>query len=117
MSELLSGGTLKLRPHYKSHKCAAIAHKQIEWGTIGMTCAKLDEAIDLCDSGIESILIANQITDKQKISRLAHLANACRLTVCVDDKDNVTELERAAALAGSTVYLYGFDLQRIGTSL
>ncbi len=104
MSELLSGSSLSLRPHYKSHKCAAIAHKQIEGGAIGMTCAKLDEAIDLCDSGIENVLIANQITDKQKISRLAHLANACRLTVCVDDKDNVTELERAAALADSTVH-------------
>ena len=119
MSELLSGGTLKLRPHYKSHKCAAIAHKQIEDGAIGMTCAKLDEAIDLCDSGIENILIANQITDKQKISRLAHLANACRLTVCVDDKDNVTELERAAALAGSTVYCFiefEIGMQRCGVA-
>lgn len=119
MSELLSGGTLKLRPHYKSHKCAAIAHKQIEWGAIGMTCAKLDEAIDLCDSGIENILIANQITDKPKISRLAHLANACRLTVCVDDKDNVTELERAAALAGSTVYCFiefEIGMQRCGVA-
>ena len=119
MSELLSGGTLKLRPHYKSHKCAAIAHKQIERGAIGMTCAKLDEAIDLCDSGIENILIANQITDKQKISRLAHLANACRLTVCVDDKDNVTELERAAALAGSTIYCFiefEIGMQRCGVA-
>ena len=119
MSELLSGGTLKLRPHYKSHKCAAIAHKQIEDGAIGMTCAKLDEAIDLCDSGIENILIANQITDKQKISRLAHLANACRLTVCVDDKDNVTELERAAALAGSTIYCFiefEIGMQRCGVA-
>lgn len=119
MSELLSGGTLKLRPHYKSHKCAAIAHKQIEDGAIGMTCAKLDEAIDLCDSGIENVLIANQITDKQKISRLAHLANACRLTVCVDDKDNVTELERAAALAGSTVYCFiefEIGMQRCGVA-
>lgn len=117
MSELLSGSTLKLRPHYKSHKCATIAHKQIEGGAVGMTCAKLDEAIDLADSGIEDILIANQITDKQKISRLAHLASACRLTVCVDDKDNVAEIERAAALAGSTVYClieFEIGMQRCG---
>ena len=119
MSELLSGSTLKLRPHYKSHKCATIAHKQIEGGAVGMTCAKLDEAIDLADSGIEDILIANQITDKQKISRLAHLASACRLTVCVDDKDNVAEIERAAALAGSTVYClieFEIGMQRCGVA-
>ena len=117
MSELLSGSSLSLRPHYKSHKCAAIAHKQIEDGAIGMTCAKLDEAIDLCDSGIENILIANQITDKQKISRLAHLANACRLTVCVDDKENISNLERAASLADSTVYClieFEIGMQRCG---
>ena len=47
MKELLCGKSLKLRPHYKSHKCAAIAREQIENGAIGMTCAKLDEAIDL----------------------------------------------------------------------
>lgn len=106
MTELLKDSTLKLRPHYKSHKCSAIAHRQIEDGAIGITCAKLDEAIDLADSGIENILIANQITDKQKVSRLAHLANSCHLTVCVDNKENVDDIERASALAGSTVYCF-----------
>lgn len=106
MSELLKDTTLKLRPHYKSHKCSAIAHMQMEKGAIGITCAKLDEALDLADSGIENILIANQITDKPKISRLAYLAKACRLTVCVDDKENVDDIERAAALADSTVYCF-----------
>lgn len=117
MTELLKDSSLSLRPHYKSHKCAAIAHKQIEDGAVGMTCAKLDEAIDLCDSGIDDILIANQITDKQKISRLAHLANACRLTVCVDSEDNVDELSRAAVLAGSTIYCFiefEIGMQRCG---
>ena len=51
-------------------------------------------------------MIANQITDKQKISRLAHLANACRLTVCVDNKENAADIEAAAKLAGSTVNLH-----------
>ena len=117
MTKILSGSSLSLRPHYKSHKCAAIAHRQIKNGAVGMTCAKLDEAIDLCDSGIENILIANQITDKQKISRLAHLAGACRLTVCVDDKENISDLERAAALADSTVYClieFEIGMQRCG---
>lgn len=119
MAELLKDRSLSLRPHYKSHKCSAIAHKQIEDGAIGITCAKLDEAIDLADSGIENILIANQITDKQKVSRLAHLANCCRLTVCVDNKDNVDDLERAAALAGSTIYCFiefEIGMQRCGVA-
>ncbi len=119
MASLLEGSSLKLRPHYKSHKCADIAHEQIQNGAVGMTCAKLDEALDLADSGIEDILIANQITDPAKISRVAHLANACHLTVCVDNKDNIANLEKAAALAGSTVYCfveYEIGMERCGVS-
>ena len=37
MEKLLRGSNLKLRPHYKSHKCASIAKWQIENGAIGMT--------------------------------------------------------------------------------
>ena len=46
MRNLLAGTGLKLRPHYKSHKCAALARWQLENGAIGMTCAKLSEAMD-----------------------------------------------------------------------
>ena len=119
MSRLLEGSNLKLRPHFKSHKCASIAHEQIRRGAIGMTCAKLDEALDLADSGIEDILIANQITDKQKISRMAYLANACRLTVCVDNEKNIADIEAAAALAGSRIYClveYEIGMNRCGVS-
>ena len=66
MQTLLRDKTLQLRPHYKSHKCAALAKWQIENGAIGMTCAKLSEAEDLCDIGIEDILIANQVVDPCK---------------------------------------------------
>ncbi len=104
MDALLQKSTMKLRPHYKSHKCAAIAHEQLRRGAIGMTCAKLSEAQDLADSGIEDILIANQITDKEKIAELSQLAKRCRLTVCVDDIDNIAELEIAAAAADAHLH-------------
>ena len=104
MKELLKGSNLKLRPHYKSHKCDYIAHLQIENGAKGMTCSKLTEAIDLADSGIEDILIANQIVDAKKIRRLADLAGDCRLTVCVDDEDNIKMLSEAAKISGNTIY-------------
>ena len=82
MRRVLENSSLKLRPHFKSHKCASIAKWQISCGAIGMTCAKLSEAEDLCDAGVEDILIANQIVDPVKIRRLADLAGNCRLTVC-----------------------------------
>jgi len=103
MTELLQHSSLSLRPHYKSHKCTAIAHMQIADGAVGMTCAKLSEAEDLADSGIDDILIANQITDPRKIRRAAELAGDCRLTVCTDNLDNIAALEKAAAEAGTKI--------------
>jgi len=106
MRSLLAGKSLKLRPHYKSHKCAAIACRQIRDGAVGMTCAKLSEAEDLADAGIEDILIANQITDPEKIMKLAYLAKKCKLTVCIDSEENVRALSRAASCADSTIHCY-----------
>jgi len=111
MDRILAGSSLKLRPHYKSHKCAAIAKRQIQAGAIGMTCAKLSEAEDLCDMGVEDILIANQIVDPAKLRRLADLAGNCRLTVCVDHPDNIAALSAAAKSCGTTVHcLIEFDI-------
>ena len=45
MEKILAGTSLKLRPHYKSHKCAALAKWQMQNGAVGMTCAKLCEVI------------------------------------------------------------------------
>ena len=79
MAEILSGSAVQLRPHYKSHKCAVLAHRQIASGAIGMTCAKLAEAEDLIFSGIDDILIANQIVEPAKIDRIARLAGLCQI--------------------------------------
>ena len=111
MKTLLAGSKLQLRPHYKSHKCAGIARWQVATGAKGMTCAKLSEAEDLCDAGIEDILIANQIIDPVKVRRIADLAGNCRLTVCVDNAENIAALSAAAQSAGSTVHcLVEFDI-------
>lgn len=119
MAKLLEGTHLRLRPHYKSHKCAAIAKWQIENGAIGMTCAKLSEAEDLCDAGIEDILIANQVVAPDKILRLAALAKHCRLTVCVDNKENIAALSRAAIACGTTIHClveYDIGMERCGVT-
>ena len=119
MNALLSGSNLTLRPHYKSHKCDYLAHLQIDHGAKGMTCAKLSEAIDLADSGIEDILIANQIVDPKKVRRLADLAGDCHLTVCVDHEENIKMLSEAATAAGNTIYClieFEIGMERCGVS-
>ena len=97
---------LAMRPHYKSAKATALAHFEIEAGAVGLCCAKVSEAEDLVECGIEDILIANQITEKSKIAKVASLAACCRLGVCVDQANNIDELEQAAAFQGSTIYCY-----------
>lgn len=117
MDAIVSGARAKLRPHYKSHKCTAIAKMQMQAGAKGITCAKLGEAKDLAEAGIEDILIANQITDKGKIAAAASLAGCCRLSVAVDQRDNILDLEAAAAYHGTVIHClaeYEIGMARCG---
>ena len=117
MDKLLEGSGARLRPHYKSNKCTAIAHMQMAWGAKGICCAKLSEAEDLALSGIPDILIANQITEASKIARMAYLAGCCWLTVCVDDPANVEALQRAAAVQNTVIHClveYDIGMDRCG---
>jgi len=100
MSGYFGGTHAKLRPHFKSHKCVAIARRQLEAGNaVGITCAKLSEAEVLASGGIPDILIANQVVGPGKAERVAELARTCRLTVAVDDESQVRQL--SAALSGT----------------
>ena len=90
----------QLRPHSKSHKTPAIAHKQLAAGAIGITCAKLGEAEAMAAVGIGDILIANQVVGRKKIERLMELAGRCDIMVAVDQAQNLSELDAAAAQRG-----------------
>src|SRR5512147_2630329 len=84
MAGFFRGRHCRLRPHFKSHKCTAIARLQMEAGAVGITCAKLGEAEVLADAGIQDILIANEIVGRVKIGRLIDLARRAKPMVAVD---------------------------------
>jgi D-serine deaminase-like pyridoxal phosphate-dependent protein len=106
MADFFKDKKAKLKPHFKTFKCPAIAHKIINAGAKGISCAKLGEAEVLVNSGIKDVLIANQIVDKVKISRLAGLAHGeSKITICVDNKENIQSLSEAASKVGSTIYM------------
>ncbi|MCE5272070.1 hypothetical protein LLH00_12410, partial [bacterium] len=45
MAGYFSVRACRLRPHFKSHKCVALARRQLAaGGAVGMTCAKVAEA-------------------------------------------------------------------------
>ena len=120
MDGILAGTSMALYPHYKSHKCPAIAKFQLERGAKGITCAKLGEALDLQAAGVDNIVIANQIVQAEKLPKLASLAHKCRLTVCVDHAQNVLDLEQAMAQAGDgklrVLVEYDVGMRRCGVS-
>jgi D-serine deaminase-like pyridoxal phosphate-dependent protein len=89
------------RPHSKAHKTPAIAHKLIQAGAIGITCAKVGEAEVFVATGIKDILIANQVVGPIKTRRLAALCCQGDVIVAVDNPANVDELDEAARAAGS----------------
>jgi len=96
-------GPVKLRPHIKTHKCTNIAHRQVEAGAIGITCAKLSEAEVMAEQGIYDILIANQVAGYDKARRLAYLASMADVKVAVDNKENIDDLDCAALEYGSKI--------------
>lgn len=106
MKELSEKLGLILRPHYKSNKCPYIAKKQIELGSVGVCSAKLGEAIDLAESGIKDILIANEIVEPAKIKVMAELSKKAVLTVLVDSKENAIAIENALEEADSYMRCY-----------
>jgi D-serine deaminase-like pyridoxal phosphate-dependent protein len=96
MAEYFRDSSVKLRPHVKLHKATpALAHRQLDAGAVGLTCAKLSEAEVLAASGIKDILIANQIVGGTKIRRLVNLASYTNIMVAADDAENVRQLSEA----------------------
>jgi len=100
MASFFSKQDTDLRPHVKTHKCPIIAHKQVDAGAIGITCAKLGEAEVMAQAGIQNILIANQVIGENKIARLVSLARIAEVVVAVDDLGNVRQLSDAGVSAG-----------------
>ncbi len=89
-----------LRPHAKSHKCAAIARRQIAAGAIGICCQKVSEAEAMVAGGIRDIYVSNEVIASRKLMRLAYLARHARISLAFDSSEGVTEASRCASAAG-----------------
>jgi len=100
LSQSLRGSDVRVRPHSKSHKCPALALRQIAHGAVGVCCQKVSEAEAMVSGGVGDVLIANEIVGSRKLARLAALARHAHVSVCVDDAGNVADLDRVAHAAG-----------------
>jgi D-serine deaminase-like pyridoxal phosphate-dependent protein len=91
------------RPHTKGIKTPALAHKLLQAGAHGITCAKLGEAEVMAAAGVRDILIANQVVGASKVARLARLVRHADVIVAVDDPEQVAALDGAARDAGTRI--------------
>jgi len=109
MQSRASAASIRLRPHFKSHKSALIAQRQLVAGAAGISCAKLSEAESLISAfiaggvGAPAVLVTSPIFDATLATRAAELARSCDLTIALDDLDAVDVMGRAATRAGSVI--------------
>ena len=80
-----SSSTVRIRPHFKAHKCGAIAKLQMEEGEASGFCfqkvSEMEPLIrffeeDSADSGkLLDLLVTNEVVERSKLRRLCELAS------------------------------------------
>ena len=88
---------VRVRPHAKTHKSAAIALRQIANGAVGQCVQKVGEAEALVRGGVTDILVSNQVVGDRKLRRLASLAKDATIALCFDSAEQVDAASRIAA--------------------
>jgi D-serine deaminase-like pyridoxal phosphate-dependent protein len=96
-------GQVKLRPHFKNHRVIALAQQQMEFGAIGITCARLWEAEILVRNGITNVLIANEIAGEKMVKRFVELAREAPVIVAVDNTKVINDLASIGRREGAEV--------------
>jgi len=97
---------IRVRAHAKTHKCPEIGKRQVAAGAVGLCCQKVSEAEAMVEGGIQDVLVSNEVVGARKLERLAALARRTKLGVCVDNAQNVRDLEAAMKRAGARIDVY-----------
>jgi D-serine deaminase-like pyridoxal phosphate-dependent protein len=96
---------VRLRPHAKMHKSAALAQLQMQAGAVGVCVQKTSEAESLAAAGVTDLYISNEVIDPAKLQRVAALARQLHaegghLAIAVDSLEGIARL--GAAMADNT---------------
>ena len=101
MQRVCNANKIGVRPHAKTHKCAAIAKMQMKAGAIGICVAKLSEAEALFAEGVDRILMTTSNLPPAKIRRAMELKKRYPGFIqAVDWDQNARDLQDAAKAAG-----------------
>jgi D-serine deaminase-like pyridoxal phosphate-dependent protein len=106
MARYAAAHGIRLRPHFKTHKCVAIARRQLAAGAIGLCCQKVSEAEILVAGGISDVLVTNEIFVPAKLDRLMQLTQEALIGVCVDSVEILDRLRHATRSANTRIAVY-----------
>jgi D-serine deaminase-like pyridoxal phosphate-dependent protein len=96
MADFARAAGVRVRPHAKTHKSAAIALRQIAHGAVGQCVQKVGEAEALVRGGVTDVLVSNQVVGDRKLRRLAALAQDATIALCFDSVEQVDAASRVA---------------------
>jgi D-serine deaminase-like pyridoxal phosphate-dependent protein len=96
MAEFARAAGVRVRPHAKTHKSAAIALRQIAHGAVGQCVQKVGEAEALVRGGVRDVLVSYQVVGERKLRRLAALARDATIALCFDAPEQVDAASRVA---------------------
>jgi D-serine deaminase-like pyridoxal phosphate-dependent protein len=101
MARRTTAAGVSLRPHAKTHKCPAVAGRQLDAGAVGLAVATLGEAEVFADHGVTDLFVAYPLWAVDDVAaRVAALAGRVRLAVGADSAEAVAHLAAAVGRAG-----------------
>lgn len=96
MARRTADADVALRPHAKTHKCPALAARQLDAGAVGLAVATLGEAEVFADHGVTDLFVAYPLWAADDLAhRVAALSEHVRLAVGADSQEAVELLRRA----------------------
>jgi 3-hydroxy-D-aspartate aldolase len=100
MADHCAQAKVGFRPHAKTHKCPAIAKRQMAAGAKGICAATVPEAEALAAAGIRGILLTSPIVDTGKIGRIIAIASSgCDIMLSIGSQRQANLLADAAEAA------------------
>lgn len=100
---IVSAARVNWRPHVKSIRVPALAHRLLRAGAIGVTCSTVAEAEIMVAGGIGSVLITSQVAGANNAAAVARLAAQAEVMIAVDCLEHVEALEAAAQSSGAQI--------------
>lgn len=103
VAEKARAAGLALRPHAKTHKSPELARLQLAEGAVGLTVAKVAEALVFLKAGFDDLLVAHPLIDRRKIERVLTAAPGARVILMADSPEGLAAIGETAKRLGLRV--------------